>query len=397
MTKPRIFIHLHYMELGGAERALLGLLNAIDTNRVDVDLFLNQHTGAFMPLIPSKIHLLPEESEYSVIEKPLITCLKQRQWKIAGARLIAKYKYHQYLRKNNLQSDGSATHYVFNEVISYLPSLKKHGHYDLAISFLDPPHVVQEKVDADIKMEWIHTDFSYVKVDIPTTLFWWQKNDYIGSISSTVTEQFLLLYPQLRSKIIEIHNILSPAFVRNQAKLFRVDKKQGVVTLCSVGRISYQKNFEAIPFVTRMLIDKGLKVHWLLVGPGDGSEIKVSAQQLDVEQHIELVGAVDNPYPYINGCDIYVQPSRYEGNSVTVREAQMLYKPVVITNYNTASNQVQSGEDGIICEMSNEAIADAIYDLANNRTLQQSIIQYLLHHDYGNEQEVTKIYQLLCI
>lgn len=39
--KKRIFINMHYMELGGAERALLGLLNAIDTNRVEVDLFLN--------------------------------------------------------------------------------------------------------------------------------------------------------------------------------------------------------------------------------------------------------------------------------------------------------------------------------------------------------------------
>ena len=397
MSKPRIFIQLHYMELGGAERALLGLLNAIDTNRVDVDLFLNQHTGAFMPLIPSKIHLLPEEPEYSVIEKPLLTCLKQRQWKIAWARLIAKYKYHQYLRQNNLQSDGSATHYVFNEVISYLPSLKKYGHYDLAISFLDPPHIVQEKVDANVKMEWIHTDFSYVKVDIPTTLFWWQKNDYIGSISSTVTEQFLKLYPQLRPKIIEIHNILSPAFVRNQAKLFHVEKREDELTLCSVGRISYQKNFESIPFVTHLLIDRGLRVHWIVVGPGDCSGIKKSARLLGVEPHIEMVGAADNPYPYMDACDIYVQPSRYEGNSVTVREAQILCKPVVITNYNTASNQVQSGVDGIICELRNEAIANAIYDLAINNTLQQSIGQNLLHQDYGNEQEIEKIYQLLCI
>ena len=96
-------------------------------------------------------------------------------------------------------------------------------------------------------------------------------------------------------------------------------------------------------------------------------------------------------------CDIYVQPSRYEGNSVTVREAQMLYKPVVITNYNTASNQVQSGVDGIICELRNESIANAIYDLAIDNTLQQSIVQNLLHQDYGNEQEIEKIYQLLCI
>ena len=44
MMKPRILINMHYMELGGAERVLLGLLYAIDTNKVDVDLFVNQHT-----------------------------------------------------------------------------------------------------------------------------------------------------------------------------------------------------------------------------------------------------------------------------------------------------------------------------------------------------------------
>ena len=48
MTKPRIFINMTYMELGGAERALLGLLNTLDTERVDVDLFINQHI--FPPL-----------------------------------------------------------------------------------------------------------------------------------------------------------------------------------------------------------------------------------------------------------------------------------------------------------------------------------------------------------
>ena len=61
--KPRIFINMHYMEIGGAERALLGLLNAIDTNKVDVDLFINQHTGEFMKLIPEKINLLPMNNE----------------------------------------------------------------------------------------------------------------------------------------------------------------------------------------------------------------------------------------------------------------------------------------------------------------------------------------------
>ena len=47
------------MALGG-EKALLGLLNALNPERVNVDLLLNQYTGEFMPLIPKNINLLPE-------------------------------------------------------------------------------------------------------------------------------------------------------------------------------------------------------------------------------------------------------------------------------------------------------------------------------------------------
>lgn len=395
--KPRIFINMHYMELGGAERALLGLLNAIDTSRVDVDLFLNQHTGPFMALIPSKINLLPEDSTYSVIEKPLLECIKRHKWHIAWARLVAKYKYNRYLHKNHITSDGSATHYIFNEVIHYLPSLYHYGHYDLAISFLDPPHIVQQKVDAALKMEWIHTDFSFVKVDIPTTEFWWSQNDHIVSISPAVTKQFMLLYPHLRDKIIEIHNILSPSFVREQAKAALLPTPPNVLHLCSVGRIGYAKNFESIPYIAKHLLDRGLNFHWQIVGPGEASDIIHSAEQLGVSQFIEFVGPQDNPYPYIHACDIYIQPSRFEGHSVTVREAQILYKPVVITNYPTAASQIQIGVDGLICELNNQAIANTIFDLANNPNLYQSIVQYLQSHDYGNEQEVNKLYQLLCI
>lgn len=397
MNKPRIFINMHYMELGGAERALLGLLNAIDTSRVDVDLFLNQHTGAFMPLIPNTIRLLPEETAYSVVEKPMMECVRKKQWAVLWGRLVAKYKYKRYLRKNHLTYDGSATHYIFNEVIRYLPSLKKYGHYDMAISFLDPPHIVQEKVDAAIKMEWIHTDFSFVKVDIPMTEQWWSRNDYIVSISSAVTRQFLLLYPGLEDKIIEIHNILSPTFVREQASLAPLTDRYDGLRLCSVGRIGYAKNFEAIPYIAKCLSDKGVDFHWQIVGPGDAMPIMQTAKQLGVEGRVEFVGAKDNPYPYMDACDIYVQPSRFEGNSVTVREAQMLGKPVIITNYNTASDQVQHGVDGIICELNNEAIANAIYDLVNDKELYEQISRYLRSHDYGNEQEVNKIYKLLCI
>ena len=55
----RIFIAIQYMELGGAERALLGLLDALDASRFQVDLFVYRHSGELMPLIPDKVNLLP--------------------------------------------------------------------------------------------------------------------------------------------------------------------------------------------------------------------------------------------------------------------------------------------------------------------------------------------------
>lgn len=60
--RPRIFINMTYMELGGAERALLGLLNALDTERVDVDCFsINMHK--------SPIYFYPKKHDAFLIKE----------------------------------------------------------------------------------------------------------------------------------------------------------------------------------------------------------------------------------------------------------------------------------------------------------------------------------------
>ncbi len=398
MSKPRIFINFHYMELGGAERALLGLLNAFDTNRVDVDLFLNQHTGPLMSQIPSKINLLPEIPAYSAIERPMKTIFFEGHWGVLLGRLIGKFRFRRYLKKIGRKTrDGSDSQYVFDGVIPFLPSLRRLGHYDLAISFLDPPHIVQDKIDASIKIEWIHTDWSTVEVNKELVASRWGRNDYIVSISKSVTKQFLLRFPEFESKIIEIHNILSPDQVRRQS-LMQEDMEEmandGLI-LCSVGRISYQKNFDSVPLVAKILKSKGLKFHWYVVGPGNHDRIDEAIINENVVDCVHFIGPKSNPYPWIKACDIYVQPSRYEGHSVTVREAQILCKPVIITNYPTAGSQILNGIDGIICGMDNNSIAETILSLAKDISRQKDLIEFVSTHDYGNENEVEKIYKLL--
>lgn len=114
-----------------------------------------------------------------------------------------------------------------------------------------------------------------------------------------------------------------------------------------------------------------------------------------MEKVVVILGKRDNPYPYMKACDIYIQPSRYEGKSVTVREAQMLYKPVIITDYPTAKSQIVEGRDGVIVPMDNEGCAKKIVEIIHNTELQNLLISYLQGHDYGNEKEIEKIYKLI--
>ena len=90
-----------------------------------------------------------------------------------------------------------------------------------------------------------------------------------------------------------------------------------------------------------------------------------------------------------------MQPSRYEGKAVTVREAQILGKPVVITRFPTSSSQLEEGVDGIIVPNSVEEAAAALADFIKDRKKQQAIQAYLHAHHYGNEEEVNKLYDVL--
>lgn len=402
MSKPRIFINMHYMELGGAERALLGLLNALDTEKVDVDLFLNQHTGEFMPLIPQRINLLPERRGYNAIERSMLQVFKEGQYGVVWGRIKARWfhkKYYQTLNDIEKSFDSSSFHYVAEYVQPYLQSLEDLGEYDLAISFLQPHNIVLNKVRAKKKIAWIHTDYSTVHINAELELPVWAGFDYIASISPDCTRSFLQTFPSLKSKIIEIENILSTSFIHRQADLLDVTSEmpKNGLNLLSVGRYCHAKNYDNVPDITRQLVDKGFTdLRWYIIGfGGDEPLIRQRIAEAGMEDHVILLGKKDNPFPYIKACDVYVQPSRYEGKSVTVREAQVLCKPVIVTSYPTARSQVRNGVDGIIVPQDNEGCAAGMAQAIQNRDHLNALTAYLQENDYGNESEVEKVMNLL--
>ena len=399
--KPRIFIAMHYMEIGGAETALVGLLNALDPARVDVDLFLYDHRGEMMQFIPEWVNLLPQIPKYSVLERPIVELVKRGFWGIAAGRLWAKYiSKVAYKRSGSKLENNGGLDKMSKCTTPLLPKINQSVTYDLAISFLTPHRIVAEKVKAKKKIAWIHTDYTRVWVDAEDELKVWQKYDYVASISGDVTNTFLQVFPSLAPKIVEIENILSPTFVRKRAELEDTDKEfrqTDNISLLSIGRYSEQKNYDNVPDICKHLINETkLNIKWYIIGyGGDEALIRKKIKEAGMEEHVILLGKRSNPYPYIKACDIYVQPSRYEGKSVTVREAQMLCKPVVVTNYPTAPSQIRSGIDGVIVPMDNEGCAHGLAEVICDKPLQERIIAHLKTHDYGNESEVEKIYTLI--
>ena len=400
--KKRIFINIHYLEIGGAERALLGLLSSLNPDKVDIDLFVNQHTGEFMPLIPEWVNLLPEISEYTCIERPITTIVKEGHVGIALRRIWAKHKHKQYLNTLTVeqrQHDASVFQYVADAVEGALPSLAHLGEYDLAISFLQPHNIVLNKVKAKKKICWIHTDYSTIHINHDLELPVWNAFDYVVSISNDCIRAFVQTFPELKDKIVLIENILSPLFVRQQADLYEVKAEMpdepDVVKILTIGRFSPPKKIEGIPHICAEMERLGADFRWYVIGYGPDREIQEALDKYGMRHRMKLLGKKSNPYPYIKACDIYAQPSIYEGKSVTVREAQILCKPVVITDYPTAKIQITHGVDGVIVPLDEVQTAMGIVDFINNGELRNKIVSHLHTHDFGNEIEVEKIYSLI--
>lgn len=403
MMKPRIFIAIHYMHLGGAETSLIGLLQALDPQKVDVDLFVYSHEGEMMKLIPNYVNLLTENPVWSMIEKPLTIVLKKGYWKMFVARMRAKYRMHQYVKQCQPKEGSAIIGFVGDEVSKILPHLYHLGTYDLAISFLNLHNFVLDHVSAKKKICWIHTDYTRIDVNAALELPVWSAYDQIISISDDVTKTFLQIFPSLKDKIVVIENILSPEFVRQRAELMsrqelalEMPMNDDYLNLLTIGRFSPPKKLEEIPIICRGIVEAGINVRWYIIGYGGSDDyIRREIEREEMQEHVFLLGKKENPYPYIKACDWYVQPSRYEGKSVVVREAQMLCKPVIVTNYPTAPSQIQHGVDGVIVPMDIPGCVVQMVDALKDEALKNSIVEYLDGHDYGNETEVQKIYKLI--
>ena len=393
--KKTILIVSHALELGGAEKSLIGLLDALDPELWEIDLFLLRHEGELLSAVPEYVRLLPRIPQYSVLARPMKNTLLEGHLALTAARLAGKLAAACYAKKRGLTDSAVSLEYSHKYTCPLMPVIRPEKEYDLAVSFLTPHYFVAQKVRAKKKIAWIHTDYTRVQVDVASETKMWGAYDYIASISDAVTENFLQVFPTLKDKMVLIRNILPARLIRQQTKAFLPCDEMpddGSIRLLSVGRYCTAKNFDNVPDICSRLVRMGLNVKWYIIGfGGDEGLIRGKIREAGMQDRVILLGKKENPYPYIAACDLYVQPSRYEGNCVTVREAQMLGKPVVITRYATSASQLEEGVDGVIVPMDNEGCAEGIEQLLNQPERMRNLTEACRQRDYSQSGETIKI------
>lgn len=132
------------------------------------------------------------------------------------------------------------------------------------------------------------------------------------------------------------------------------------VLLVFVGRLSIGVKGLDVLCRTLSLIGPDLHVKLAIIGPGNPSTLREYI--MDPSRVIFIGPIAHEQLPSIlKACDVYIQPSRYEGLPLTVLEAMAAGLPVIATRVGGIPEAVKDGITGILVEPEDpKALAEAI-------------------------------------
>lgn len=394
MKKNILFI-IPSLGAGGGEKSLINLLSQFDFNKYNVDLFLLNHNGLFMDFIPKEVNVINIPEDVKVFNKnlkeSLIESLSNGKIKLAYSRLM-------FCIKNRINTVGKCEQYAWKYLRNAIGKLDKR--YDAAIGYLEKTsnYICVDCVQADKKIGWIHNDYRKLDLDKEFDKKYFKKLNYLITVSEECESILKSEFPEEKNKIKLIYNIVSKKAIETlaQEKLDEDEMPKDKINILSIGRLHEQKGFDMAIEACKILIDKGYTVCWSIIGEGvEREKLELLIEKNNLKESFKLLGLKSNPYKYIKACDIYAQPSRYEGKSVAIDEVKILCKPIVVTNFSTVYDQIENNVTGIISKMNSNGICNGIEELLINHKLKNKIVMNLNSLQLGNEDEIKKIYELL--
>ena len=384
------------MNIGGTEKALLTMLNEIDDSKYDITLLMLEEYGGFLNEIPSFVKVKYVD-EYKSI-KPFVN----EPPKILIKRLIKNKAYLTGLSTLLNYSISKITKNISYYYRYILKNVKKiDEEYDLAVAYAGPmdfiTYFVLNKIKAKKKVQWIHFDITKIGFNKKFAKRNYKKFDKIFVVSEEGKEKLINLIPALNNKVEAFFNIISCNLIENMSKNEKsFDDLFDGVRILTVGRLSKEKGQELTINVLARLKNQGYKVRWYCIGDGpEKDNYRNRIKGLDIENDYILLGSKLNPYPFMKDCDIYVQPSKHEGYCITLGEARCFDNPIVTTNFTGANEQIKNEITGLVCDISEQGIYQAIKRLLDNKELYKDIRINLSNEIVDSTNEISKLEKLV--
>jgi len=392
--KKKILFVIPSLRSGGAEKSLISVLSLFDYNKYEVDLLFFRRDGLFFEKIPKEINFLYDTTDYEIFDGSAKEAITYFIKKLNFSAAINRIKYAKTFSENDYDLREKMQ---WNCLKKTLPKIKKE--YDCAIGYLEgnANNCVVDLINAERKVCYIHNDISKLPHSHENYKRVFESSDKVVTVSEICLGSLVKEYPEFSDKFCVIENINSPKLIREDSNEETVFKKMDSESIIlTVGRCSPQKNIELAVDTCAELKKRGRKIKWYHIGKGEQFEqVKKYVSELSLEDSFIMLGERSNPYPYMAQCDIYVQPSRFEGKSIAIDEVKCLCKPMVVTNFPSVYDQLTDCVNALICEMNKEDMADKIEMLIDNSELMNKFSCNLEKEETGNEKELNKLYKLI--
>ncbi|USL96049.1 glycosyltransferase [Riemerella anatipestifer] len=376
--KKKLLIRIGSLRHGGAEKVLVTFLKNLPPDKYEVDLLLNLYSGKYLPEVPSWVNVL-YLNKGEMITTNRLQDIPQKAFRVIYQGILKKFPkllYHFILKGKKYDVELAAIHGFRDEVLN--SPLK------------------QSK-----KIIWIHNDLrktgfhNYTDAEIRKFFGY----DKIMVISEYIQKDFdgLAQNETEKNKIIRIYNPLDTQEILNKSTVEELSKPM-FPTFVSVGTVFPQKGFDRLLKVHKRLLDEGLLHRVQILGDGyDFDNIQKLKTELGVDDTVDMLGFIDNPYPYFKNADFYVLSSRYEGYPTVLFEAITLRKNIIATEVSGVREMLLDGDLGLVVDNSEEGIYHGMKKALTNpqhfQTYQEKLKDYQMPFSLTNSVE--KIMQIL--
>lgn len=368
-AKKKVLFVTNTMGRAGAEKCLQALLELLDPEKYDLSVYSIINRGELYSDMPDYVRILNKNPcTKSVLDSAGLAAIgRQILWSLLKKCSFITYipyffrvLFHQIKVK---RLDFSKLFWM----LLARNAKRFDEEYDLAVAFIEgaATYYVADYVKAKKKATYVHIDYLAAGYSPELDKKYYDKFDRVFCVSDTVRKVFLTAYPEYKEKTFFFHNMVP------RERIIRLSKEGEGFTdgfdglrILTVGRLHYQKAYDlAIPALAE-LRRRGHNVRWYVIGEGaEEDNLRALIKQNGVEDSFILLGTTPNPYPFIAGCDIYSQASRFEGWCIALAESLVLARPVLASRCAGNEEQVTDGETGVLIDLSTENIVEGMEKL----------------------------------